>query len=359
MLVRTRSCLLLVTGSTFSLVRWLEEGSPRWRLLYVGCAVLAVGTHYTFAVTLVWQASYAFIRPRFQPTKATRRAVIWTMALVVVGCSAFAVLLADLWGRRTSLSVGNAATLADLGGAIVPVVPVLGLLLGIGLARTGRRVSFGWPARKRPVVLLMVPWLCIPPTVLFVASVFLDQMLMAPRYYVSAAPAAAGLFGLCLAGVHPAGARRVVAVVVAVVAILASGGPLKNGSDWRGAMSYADARLAADEVVLLHPGFIESRQIDWFSDPTRRSYLLAPASFYPLRGDVIGVPYELDADAEAYMEDLVASQLLEEDRFLLVSSAPTSFVSWLQGRLERLGWRKQTLGSFGIVDVVEFVRDRA
>ena len=71
-------------------------------------------------------------------------------------------------------------------------------------------------------------------------------------------------------------------------------------------------------IVLLHPELVESAQLDWFSDPEKRSYLLSVQSYYPMEGAG-------DADA------LSAST---------TSLAATSRVSW------PVSWRVWTASSW-------------
>ena len=52
---------------------------------------------------------------------------------------------------------------------------------------------------------------------------------------------------------------------------------------------------------VFHPALVESSQLDWFADPERNSYLLNPTSYYDFPGDIIGVPYLVNRDSEAYL----------------------------------------------------------
>ncbi len=109
---------------------------------------------------------------------------------------------------------------------------------------------------------------------------------------------------------------------------------MKNGEDWRGTAAFERAHADPDTVVLLHPALVESAQLDWFSDPEKRSYLLSVESYYPMDGRVLPMPYVLDSEARAYLEGLVTDELAGEDRFLLVTRYPlVPFREWLDGRL--------------------------
>ena len=77
--------------------------------------------------------------------------------------------------------------------------------------------------------------------------------------------------GWAVASLEPAAVRRMVAVVLALLSVLAFGGTLKNGEDWQGAAAFEREHAGPDTIVLLHPALVESAQLDWFSDPEKRS----------------------------------------------------------------------------------------
>ena len=106
-----------------------------------------------------------------------------------------------------------------------------------------------------------------------------------------------------------------------------------------------------------HPALVESAQLDWFSDPEKRSYLLSVQSYYPMVGRVTPMPYVLDDAARGYFEGLVTGELAGVDRFLLVTRyTQVPFRDWLDGRLTPDGYRSTVIGKFGVIKVIEFSR---
>ena len=189
------------------------------------------------------------------------------------------------------------------------------------------------PARSSSLVLL-ASWLLFPVVTLFLVSALTPVTFLSPRYFASVAPAIALLAGWAIASLEPAAVRRIVAVVLAILSVLAFGGTLKNGEDWQGAAAFEREHADPDTIVLLHPELVESAQLDWFSDPEKRSYLLSVQSYYPMEGRVMPMPYVLDDEARDYLEGLVTGELAGVDRFLLVTRYPqVPFRDWLDGRL--------------------------
>jgi hypothetical protein len=212
-------------------------------------------------------------------------------------------------------------------------------------------------AARSSTLVLLGTWLLFPVVTLFLVSTLTPVDFLSPRYFASVAPAIALLAGWAIASLQPAAVRRLVAFALAILSVLAFGGLLKNGEDWRGTAAFERAHADPDTVVLLHPALVESAQLDWFSDPEKRSYLLSVQSYYPMEGDVVPMPYMLDNQSRDYLEGLVTAQLAGVDRFLLVTRYPqVPFRDWLDGRLRPEGYTSRVIGTFGVIQVIEFSR---
>ena len=237
-----------------------------------------------------------------------------------------------------------------------PVV-VGGILLGVLVARALGPVSLGRVRTTRYALALWVTWAIVGPLALFVLAVISPLAFLSPRYSSSAVPALAGLVGLAIACVRPSQARRIIVGVTALIVLIGVTGTQKFGEEWREAAAFVHDRVDPTTPVLLRAGLVESDQPSWLVDPERSSYLLAPAAAYEFGGDVIPMPYVLDAETQAYFEDLIRDRLGTTDRFLLVTrDRGTGFESWLDGRLEMEGFDGVEIGTFGGVYVVEFSR---
>ena len=349
---------LAVIASTYALVRWLDDGH-RWSLalVYALLAVAVVWLHYLFALALVPHALYAFVRLQRRETDVSIRRLAAVALIVTAGIVPLAVQLASLWDRRSSLSIPSDGSVQGLAFVLVPPVLVASLFLGSLLARWQDRVRIEpVPARSSTLVLLS-GWLLFPVVTLYAVSAFTPLTFLSLRYFASVAPAGALFAGWAIASLEPAAVRRVVAIVLAFMSVLAYGGTLKNGEDWRGAAAYERQHADADTVVLVHPALVESAQLDWFSDPEKRSYLLAVQSYYPMTGRVTPMPYVLDDAARGYLEGLVTGELAGVDRFLLVTRyTQVPYRDWLDGRLTPDGYRSTVTGRFGVITIFEFTR---
>jgi hypothetical protein len=347
-----------VIASTYALVRWLDDGH-RWSLAlgYALLAVTVVWLHYLFAIALVPHALYAFVRLRRGETEVTVRRMAIVALLVTAGILPLAVQLASLWDRRSSLSIPADGSVQYLAFLLIPSVLVAALFIGSLVARLQGRIRIEpVPARSSTLVLLG-SWLLFPVVTLFLISALTPITFLSPRYFASVAPATALIAGWAMASLEPAAARRIVAIVLSLLSILAYGGSLKNGEDWQGAATFERDHADPSTIVLVHPALVEAAQLDWFSDPEKRSYLLSVQSYYPMVGRMTPMPYVLDDAARGYLEDLVTGELAGVDRFLLVTRyTRIPFRDWLDGRLTSEGYRSTVIGTFGVITIFEFSR---
>ena len=349
---------LATIGSTYALVRWLDDGR-RWApaLVYALLAVTVVWLHYLFALVLVAHALYALTRLRRGETDVTVRRLAAVAVIVTAGIIPLAIQLASLWDRRSSLSIPSEGSVPAFAVVLIPPVLVASVFLGSLLASTQDRVRIAPVHARSSTFVLLAGWLMIPVVTLFLVSALTPVKFLSPRYFASAGPAIALLAGWGIASLEPAAARRIVAAVLAIMSVLAFGGRLKNAEDWRSAAAFERNHADPSTIVLLHPELVESAQLDWFSDPEKRSYLLSVQSYYPMEGQVTPMPYRLNNESRGYLEGLVTGELAGVDRFLLVTRDETvPFRDWLDGRLSPEGYTSKEIGTFGVIKVIEFSR---
>jgi hypothetical protein len=159
-----------------------------------------------------------------------------------------------------------------------------------------------------------------------------------------------------IACIRPPAARRVLVVALAVCTAV---GALVWGhreDDWRGAIAVAAGASDADTLVLARVRLVEAKQVDWLTDPERRSYVLAPFAFYPLGTDPVPLPlFPHDEGADVYLDALLAGPVAATDRFVLIEQGD-EYRTWLDARLGPLGWSSRILGEVDEPQEVEYVR---
>jgi len=349
--------VLCVIGSTFLLERWLETSTARAAVAYVAVAWLVVMSQYLFSLVLFAQLAYVIARVRNGTTRVDIPKIAATFSAVVLTTLPLAGQLLSVWRNRGILSVPWGGTVGGLATLIVPASVGAAILLGGGLAAASGQVEIRPVALPRSVFVLLFSWLLIPPVTLFAVSALTPVHVFSPRYALSAVPAGALLLAWGLRAVNPSAARRILVAVIAIIAVLTQTSALKGDENWRGAIAATRLLTNNRTVVLLHPALVESGQLGLFDDPTWRSYLLTPVSYYPLDGDVVLLPYELTQAAESYVEEVLNRDLGGIDRIVLVTRYPwVPYEAWLDGRLGGHGWTSSQVGSYGQINVVEFIR---
>jgi len=208
---------------------------------------------------------------------------------------------------------------------------VLGLLLARALG-LGARLER--PPGEAVFVRLAALWHVVPILALFLVSSLAATSVFVPRYLLCTAPGFALLAAWAARALAPAAVRGLVAAAV----VLASATHAESRlDDWRSAAVTARAELRGDRTPVLVPTvFIEGRQLEWLDDPEKRSYLLAPFSFYPVEGELVVLPCTF-AGKSLDMAEGAATRLAGAERILLVAQPGHGLVPWLAWRLGREG----------------------
>ncbi|MEX0983736.1 MAG: glycosyltransferase family 39 protein [Actinomycetota bacterium] len=350
--------VLFTTASAAALVAWLDSGRPAMAIVYVVCSALAVWAHFVFALGLLAIVPYALVRARRRSTSVRTPMLALTWAAVLVLSLPLLGQVTSLLGRSASLTIPAELKPIDVIFALFNPAVAMAVLVGLGLTATYVWPEIGHRHAARSAAYLIVPWALGPPGLLLVLSLVSTVRFVPPRYSYSAAPAAALLGGWVLSSIEPALARRLAAACFAIIAVLTFGSRARGGEDWRAAVGVVRDASDASTVILAHPGFIESAQVDWLLDPERSSYLLAPFSYYQVPGQLILMPLHLErADERAFVDDIVDERLAHLDRFLFITRDPSiPFKDRIDGSLRRRGWSWRSLGTFGIIEVFEFTR---
>jgi 4-amino-4-deoxy-L-arabinose transferase-like glycosyltransferase len=344
-------------GAVLALERWLDGGSWWDGLWFVlGCAV-AVWCHYVFGVTVAAIAAYAAFRIARTDVRIGWRHLFAATGGILVLVAPLAGHLVSLLRRSDALTIPG-LPIEGLLTYILRPAAIGGVLFGVVVAKLVGEVRFRRP-RSVPISIgLWSTWALAGPVGFYILAVLTPLVFLLPRYLSASIPAIAALVGLGIVCVGPAGARRIIVAVAAIIVLVSVVGTQKFGEEWRAAATFIRGEVDAGTPVLLRAGLIESAQPDWLTDPERSSYLMAPAAAYDFGTETFPLPYVLNEDAEAYLEGLIDHPLDEVERFLFVTrDRGTGFEAWFGGRLADDGYVATEIGTFGGVYVVEFERE--
>jgi hypothetical protein len=233
------------------------------------------------------------------------------------------------------------------------------LALGVALAFVGRDRDRPRVATfQRPRLLLpLLMWCLVPPFALFVIARTSEAQLYVPRYHASAMPGVALIFAWATRRLEPARGHLFVAAVLVALSLIGvtefmPPGPAQR-EDWRVALqAVRTARPSEETLVLVRPGLVESSDPSWVNDPTRRAYLLAPLTSYPVPGSVRLLPRGLTKATEPVFEAIVG-EVSRAPRAIVVVRASAPEREWLDQRLRNAGLASHVLAP-GPLAVIEY-----
>src|SRR4051794_17489430 len=289
--------MLLTVLTVVTYLDWMDRRQLRWASAFVVSATLTVYAHYVFGLIVVVLAVYSLWRRRHELATVPVVSLLVGFGTVAILCAPLVVQVADLWGRRGQWTQALPLSVDWIAAVVAPSFLVLGAAVGCALTAASGRLSLHTAQVPSGFVPLLVLWISVPLSVLIAVTLFTDADLAVARYTLVFVPGAVLALALLLRAVEPDTGRRIIALCVAIGAIVALA-RVHHASDWRGSIATVNAIADDRSVVIVQPGFTESGQDTWLHDPERRSFLLAPLAFYPVDGQVVLLPRQLDPTSE-------------------------------------------------------------
>jgi hypothetical protein len=347
--------VLAVNASMLLLLRWLDAGGIFAGAAYAAAAAFVVYGHYFFAPVLLVQAAYALYRIRHgSPVRPGAFFAVAALALILV--LPLASNLEELLQAWQSLHFGGSFSAFSLFNTLAPASLVGPVLLGFALAFGFRPFEAGsWPF-QRDHFLFILGWTLFVPMLYFLISAIIGIELFIPRYLLSSAPGLALLTAGIISSIAAGRSRRIVAAALAAGAILCFGlGRLHGDEDWRGALATVRTATAGTNVpVLFASPFMEGADLEKIADPNLRQ-LFAPIEVYPIGGKFIRLPMTSGALNAGYLEQIVGTDLRDQNSFILVTARESSdYQPWFMGRFAKRLVAAEEMGDFGSISVLNF-----
>jgi mannosyltransferase len=290
--------LLLVAASAFFLVRAVADARSRDWALWSVTAGLAVWAHLFAGPVVLVQLGWL---------AAERRSVQRRQALAAVaglGAILLPLALAVVVG-------GQGAQLDWLGRPGLRQLPGLGewfvesrLTLAVYAVGVVVALVTAWRERARPALLLLVPWLVVPPLLAFVLSYVGDPVYLY-RYFLVCLPALVLLAAAGFARLAPVWLGLAVAALAMGLSVRTVEGCRPDckirHDDWEAAAASLEARERPGDAILFYPREVRTglaHELDG-----RRPRLL-----YPERWDLIGGTTEGSDDLDSALAGLRPGQ---------------------------------------------------
>jgi hypothetical protein len=342
----------------------LREPGDRRRdaIAYALAAAAMIHFHSLYALALVAHAAlviYLIVRAELTASKrdlATSVAVGFVALLPALGPFLDTVDARHLLGYAADATLGALLSVWVRPEIVVSTLPLALLASG---SRIGAR--FELPTLDSALWVLLLAWAIVPPTVIFAVGELSTVSMFVPRYYLSAAPALALIVAVCLRGLDPPALRTACAVAYAVLSIVVHSRDVHVAEDWRTVAATVRAEVDASTPILLDSGFVEGGTSEWLVLPPRddrRAFLVAPASYYPLGGEVRPLPYRLNDETSAYLEQVVVPALIDVERFVCIGRGKraTWLRPWFDARYLAAGYRARDLYRSELLNAVVYER---
>lgn len=226
-------------------------------------------------------------------------------------------------GQRTNVLEFDALPpLMDVVISLFPrsiVVALIATLVFVVFVLRGSTLQKGVTSRPLSIALLL--WYVLPPLGLYFLCVFFDVSVFKGRYYVWQMTGLAFGYGLFVAAIRPAKSQTIALMVLAASVLFQQGGRQWSDEGWESALEIArDRRVSENIDLVVQPGLVESRDLNWLGDAEKLAYLRSPLSYYEreLLPEILPLKVRTD-DEKAYVRAKLPPQ-----RFLLLAYRPDS-----------------------------------
>lgn len=282
--------LLLVTASTFWLVRAVQEERRADWVLFAVSTALAVYAHLFAALVLPAQVLSLLALGHTAPWRRVAAAV--TGACILLLPAAVAVAVGRQGGQIDWLTTPPARQLPGLALWLTDSRALLALYFLAVVSALARGYedwrSFG-PSRESWRYALLLAWLVVPAVTAFAISFAKPVYLY--RYFLPSLPA---LIILVAAGITRLGRAWLVVPVVLAAATISVRTVVRclpdckvRHDDWRGAAAFVAPRVHAGDAVLFDPRDVRTPFAHYLNQPDRLA-LLYPASWSLSDGPTVG-----------------------------------------------------------------------
>ncbi|MGA2597375.1 MAG: glycosyltransferase family 39 protein [Bryobacteraceae bacterium] len=339
----------VVMVSFWSLRQLVHTGDRKWLVVYCVSSPLIIHFHYPFVVVFAVQAVYLYAAWR-----AGRR-LRWTQLLIGVG----AIMLGAvplIWPFLTLAQVSTrwkTAALPTLSTflSFYPLQVLFPAVIGLGLFFALYRKWFG-PITSIPTddLILLLTWLLLGPVAMFILARAGSYAIFATRFLIYALPPFFILLAWAIKQVGNAPGRFALIGSIAMSAALYVP-QMAVTHEWRTPLAIAQGVAGPGTPILLRSGFVESPIFDWKSEPNPATHLFSPLLAYPVKNEIIPIPFFVDASAERYIEKQVERRAPTHAAFCLLAETGSDVLSVLPAWFHERGYRSysQEVGGFELL----------
>ena len=296
--------LLLVTSSTYALVRAVDMSRRRDWVLYGALAALAVWAHLFASLVLLAQVAWLALERRSRPLRGAGFAAGTVAALLLPLGVALVVAGQEPqldWLPRPGPQKLPGLLLWFVESRWTVVVYSVGVAAALVTAALGwRRDHAAWPRRES----LLLLWLLVPPAAAFVASYATPLYLY--RYFLVCLPALVLLAAAGFARMRAAWLGIGLALLALALSVRTVDGCRPDckirHDDWESAGAYVVANAAPGDGLIVFPEQVRTGLLAYLPEEDR------PRLLYPARWELTGGASVGHDDLEPALRDAERSE---------------------------------------------------
>jgi len=216
---------------------------------------------------------------------------------IIAGCllpNAYQLIL--LVEKRELYSFALRPGIMDLLNAWFPFILILPLIAGFLLACIFDRTTCReWGVFIPKKIFFILVWFFFPASLLFIISKMMGSSIFHPRYFFWSCPAIAFVIAGLVKMLKNSQSRLIAVSVFSMVFIIINISHPKPVENWRSAVEYVTiTKMSQKGPIIVWPGLVETRDVQWSIDKEKRDYLLAPFSYYTLKSTAVLLPWMPD-----------------------------------------------------------------
>ena len=346
--------LAVILASFWSLREWVHTGRRTRLALYCVSSALVVYFHYLFVLIFLVQTVYL--------VAAHRRGRSFSWSQILLACFAIAVAAVPLASQMLTLAhqagTWKSAAKLTLGNflSFYPSAVVIGVAIGLLLFFVLHREWFAKAsALAADDAILLVTWVLLGPLLMFVLERTTSLAVFATRYLIYALPPCFILLAACIRHIHNQRAQFALSLAVVLTAALYVRDIGFNTPEWRTPLRLAQEIAASGTPILLRSPHADGVGFDWKTEPNPAHHYFAQLAPYPVRNEIIPVPFFMDDASERYLEREIERRAPTHRRFCLIADKGSDALASLPDWFRTHGYTVETRDAAGI-EILSFQR---
>lgn len=309
-------CLLLLTTSSFFLIKWVKLRNYIWLAVYSLTIITMLYCHLIYIFAIPCHFIYVLSNHRNIHLTAKRSKLFIYLIVISILLLPYYYLIYRNINNSGLLTFAPVPSITYL---IVPYTPtvllVSFLIFIISSNMNSKSISLNTNKNFICNLIFILSWVILPPLLLYIASLLSGCSLLVDRYYSSYLPAVAILTAVFFVHVRDNYIRYISFSAMVIVLLISNNNKFFNGlelsENWREATQYI---LKIDpegkSMVLLASGLVEARDSHFLYDPLLSSYVAAPLSYYKLPNNFMNLPWTFDSyENQSYYYNNIKPQL--------------------------------------------------